>query len=203
MSLVPELSPEKKLAFDRIIFFSDAVFAIAITLLALELRVPEMPSTQVATEMLRQLGHMTPKFIGFVLSFTVIGIFWHAHHQDFQYIKCWDRRLILINFLLLLFVAFLPFPTALLDTYPAQQITVSFYSGTVAALGMARWLMWQYATRGHRLVDQNLDEQFIARITRRTLITPTIFLLSIGIAFFNPTLAMLSWCLIAAALVVS
>jgi uncharacterized membrane protein len=191
------------LALDRIIFFSDAVFAIAIMLQALELRVPEMPSAQVATEMPRQLAEMTSKFIGFVLSFAVIGIYWLAHHHDFQYIKRWDRRLILINLLLLMFVAFLPFPTALLGTYPARQITVSFYAGSVAALGMVRWLMWQYAARSHRLVDKNLDEKFIAQVARRALISPAIFALSIGIAFFNPMLAMLSWWLVAAVVMVN
>ena len=78
-------------------------------------------------------------------------------------------------------------------TFETKRSTTSLYAGTVAALGMVRWLMWQYAARSHRLVDKNLDEKFIAQVARRALISPAIFALSIGIAFFNPMLAMLSW----------
>ena len=91
------MSDDNKLALDRIIFFSDAVFAIAITLLALELHVPDMPTSQVAVEMPQRLAEMTPKFISFLLSFLIIGSYWVAHHRDFQYIKRFDRRLIWIT----------------------------------------------------------------------------------------------------------
>ena len=77
------MSNDNKLALDRIIFFSDAVFAIAITLLALELRVPDMPTSQVAAEMPQRLAGMMPKFVSFILSFVIIGSYWHAHHRDF------------------------------------------------------------------------------------------------------------------------
>lgn len=194
------MSNDNKLALDRIIFFSDAVFAIAITLLALELRVPEMPLTQVATEMPQRLTTMIPKFIGFVLSFLIIGSYWVAHHRDFQHIRRFDRRLIWINLLMLMLIAFLPFPTALLGNYPAQQITVTFYAASLAAVGLVKAGLWWYASHRHRLIDQSLEVKRIDLITRRSFIVPLVFLFSILVAAFNPLAAMWSWGLVGGAI---
>ncbi len=196
------MSNDNKLALDRIIFFSDAVFAIAITLLALELRVPEMAMSQVAVEMPQRLAEMTPKFISFLLSFLIIGSYWVAHHRDFQYIKRFDRRLIWINLLLLMLVAFLPFPTAMLGNYPAQQITVTFYAASLALVGLVKALLWWYASHQRRLIDDQLDAQRITLLTQRGFFAPAIFLFSIVIAMFNPLVAMWSWGLVGLTLAV-
>jgi uncharacterized membrane protein len=196
------MSDDNKLALDRIIFFSDAVFAIAITLLALELRVPEMAMSQVAAEMPQRLAEMTPKFISFLLSFLIIGSYWVAHHRDFQYIKRFDRRLIWINLLLLMLVAFLPFPTAMLGNYPAQQITVTFYAASLALVGLVKALLWWYASHQRRLIDDQLDAQRITLLTQRGFFAPAIFLLSIIVAMFNPLVAMWSWGLVGLTLAV-
>jgi uncharacterized membrane protein len=190
---IVEQSSADKDALDRFVFVSDAVFAIAITLLALELRVREMPIDQVAAQMPRELEAMTPKFISFILSFLIIGSYWAAHHRDFQYIKRYDQRLIWIILLLLMFVAFLPFPTAMLGNYPAQQFTVTLYAGCLALMGFVRAWLWWYASRNYRLIDRELDPRRIARLNRRGLIVPLIFLLSIVFAIFNPLVAMWSW----------
>lgn len=196
-------SPTTKLALDRIIFFSDAVFAIAITLLALELRVPEMPMSAVASQMPQHLAELTPKFVSFVLSFLIIGSYWVTHHRDFQYIVKFDRRLIWINLMLLMCVAFLPFPTALLGSYPAQQITVTFYAASLAAVGFVKALLWWYAASHHRLIDRALDPHRIMLITRRSIIAPLVFLFSIVIAAFNPLVAMWSWGLVGIAMILT
>ncbi len=193
-------SPTTKFALDRIIFFSDAVFAIAITLMALDLRVPEMPLSQAATDLPQQVAAMTPKFISYILTFLIIGSYWVSHHRDFQYIKRYDRRLIWINLLLLMFVAFLPFPNGLLGNYPAPQFTVTFYAASLAAIGFVKALLWWYASRNYRLIDRSLDPRRVARITRRSLIAPFVFLFSIVVASFNPLIAMWSWGLVGAAI---
>jgi uncharacterized membrane protein len=198
MAETVEQSSNDKQALDRIVFFSDAVFAIAITLLALELRVPEMPVDQVTTQLPQQLAAMTPKFLSFILSFLIIGSYWAAHHRDFQYIKRYDQRLIWINLLLLMFVAFLPFPTAMLGNYPAQQYTVTLYAACLALMGFVRASLWWYASRNHRLIDRELDPHTIARLNRRGLLVPMIFLFSIILAIFNPFVAQWSWALVGA-----
>lgn len=184
------------MAFERLIFFSDAVFAIAITLLALELRPPEMPLDQVPTQMAQRLTELTPKFISYMLTFLIVGSYWIAHHRDFQYIRRYDRRLVWLNLLLLMLVAFLPFPTALLGSYPAQQVTVTFYAGSLAAIGIVRAVLWWYASSHYRLISRSLDPGLVSRITRRSLISPLVFLFSIVVAAYNPLLAMWSWGLV-------
>src|SRR5437660_9370808 len=97
---------------DRLMFFSDGVFAIAITLLVLQITVPIPGLSE------HQLGdalrHLGPKYFGFVLSFLVIGRYWMAHHRVFEYIKRFDMPLVWLNLAFLLLIAFLPFPTAVL-----------------------------------------------------------------------------------------
>ena len=106
------LSTAGNLEYDRVLFFSDAIFAIAITLLAVDIRVPDLPASLIHSS--QQLRNAEPRIFGFVLSFLVIGLFWIGHHSIFRHIIALDRLLILINLLFLGTIAFLPYPTALL-----------------------------------------------------------------------------------------
>src|SRR5919199_4021121 len=127
-----EQMTEDDRGLERIIFFSDAVFAIAITLLVLNIEVPDIPQGRVAQELLGQLLALWPKYLSYVISFLVILIFWISHHSIFSTIRGYDRVLIWLNSLFLMFVAFLPFPTALLSEYGDQQLVVVIYAGSVA-----------------------------------------------------------------------
>jgi uncharacterized membrane protein len=100
---------------ERVAFFSDAVFAIAITLLVIELTVPEGELT--GPQLTHELGRLGPKFFSFGLSFWVIGRFWIGHHLTFQYLRRWNLPMLWINLLLLVCIAFLPFPTAVLGNH--------------------------------------------------------------------------------------
>jgi len=93
---------------DRIVFFSDAVFAIAITLLVLDIQVPEIPERLVDERLPERLLELWPKYLSYVLSFLVILMYWMAHHSTFTAIKRYDRGLIWLNSLFLMCVAFLP-----------------------------------------------------------------------------------------------
>ena len=103
------LSVAGHLEYDRVLFFSDAVFAIAITLLVVDIRVPE-----VVLNAGNQLYESRDKILSFVISFLVIGLFWMGHHRLFRYITALDRPVIFLNLLFLGAIAFLPYPTALL-----------------------------------------------------------------------------------------
>ncbi len=96
---------------DRIVFFSDAVFAIALTLLVLDIKVPEIPDDLVADELPAQLLALWPKYFGYVLSFVVIISFWNIHHSIFSGISGYDRGIIWLNTIFLMFVAFVPLPS--------------------------------------------------------------------------------------------
>ena len=129
-----EPSGENRRSFEleRIVFFSDAVFAIAITLLVLDIKVPEIPERLVAQELPEALAALWPKFLSYVLSFVVILFYWTAHHRIFHAIKDYDWNLIWLNSLFLMCIAFLPFPTALLGEYGNHQLPVVIYAGSVA-----------------------------------------------------------------------
>jgi uncharacterized membrane protein len=180
---------------ERLVFFSDAVFAIAITLLALEIRLPHDIAYLVNEELTRALLHLWPKYLGFATSFVVIGAFWVAHHRKFRYIRRYDRALLWLNLLLLMGIAFIPFPTAVLSDYGNRTATI-FYALTMLAVGLLSSAIWWYATRRHRLVDADLSPRLIRRERLRGLSLAGVFLVSIGIALLDAHLAKFSWLLL-------
>src|SRR6266480_294143 len=131
------------LEYDRVLFFSDAVMAIAITLLVVDLRVPD-----VVRNARRELATAEPKILSFGISFVVIGLFWLGHHHLFRYLTALDRRLILLNLLFLGTIAFLPYPTALLSaTQGEHAASTAFYAACVAGTGLMELAIWFYAMR--------------------------------------------------------
>jgi uncharacterized membrane protein len=127
------LARSEAIEYDRVLFFSDAVFAIAITLLIVDLQVPDVPNLQSGT----QLRESVPRMAGFAFSFTVIGLFWIGHHELFRRIKGLDRSLILLNLLFLGCIAFLLYPTSLLSAAADQVPATVFYAVSIAAAGLA------------------------------------------------------------------
>ena len=184
---------EDGLGLERLAFFSDAVIAIAITLLVLELRLPEMGNSH--GDVLVQLRQLTPKLVSYIVSFGVIGLYWEAHHRTFRHVRRYDRGFLWINLLFLFFLAFLPFPTALLGDYFPLRSVVVLYATTVAVIGVVRTALWHYATHQRRLVDGNLAASLIRAETWRAASVPAIFLLSMGIAIIDSRAAMLCWLL--------
>ena len=114
---------------ERLIFFSDAVFAIAITLLIIDLHVPELPRSAGDRDYLIALLNLTPAFLGFFISFFVIGAFWAGHHRSFACARRWDQRLFLPNLMLLCAVAAMPFFTALSSVGIGHRVPITFYCG--------------------------------------------------------------------------
>ena len=126
------LARAEEIEYDRVVFFSDAVFAIAITLLVVDLQVPNVPHLDSA----RQLRESLPQMAGFTISFVVIGLFWIAHHGLFRYIKGLNRRLIMLNLLFLGCIAFLPYPTWLVSAAGDQVPATLFYAASIIAAGV-------------------------------------------------------------------
>ncbi len=184
---------------ERLIFFSDAVFAIAITLLALEIRLPAGYGQLSDAALLRELLAMWQKYLSFIISFLVIGSFWVGHHRKFRLIDRYDRRLLWINLLLLMSIAFLPFPTAVISENSGKTATI-LYAASMAVSGLMLAVLWRYVSRGDRLIAPHLDPEQRRLETRRTLVLPTVFLLSILVALFDADLAKFSWILIAPAI---
>lgn len=190
---------ESSKELDRIVFFSDAVFAIAMTLLVLDIRTPEIPSSLVAEELPGRLLALWPKILSYVVSFLVILTYWMAHHSIFSIIRRYDRGLMWLNSLFLMCVAFLPFPTSLLGEYGDQQLVVAIYAGILAVTRLLLTAVWWYAASGHRLVDPDLDLDTMRAYSIRGLAIPLVFLLSIAISFFSVSAAVYSWLLLVVA----
>jgi uncharacterized membrane protein len=184
-----------QLGLERLLFFSDAVFAISITLLALEIRLPAGAKPYNDTELFKQLAGMWHSYLAYFISFMVIGTFWIGHHRKFRFIKRYDSKLILLNFLFLMMVAFVPFPSAIISEYSGRIATI-FYALTMLLAAITMVGMWWYASWHNRLTDFNLKEGVRRRQFISPLITSAVFILSIGIAFINPDLAKLSWLLL-------
>ena len=178
-------SPEAGKERDRIVNLSDGVFAIAITLLILDIRVPDIPDTLVASELPGELLSLWPKYLGYFLSFVGISSFWLIHHSIFRPIRSYDRILLYLNFLFLMLVAFIPFPTSLLGEYGNHQLPVAIYAATLAVGRLLLTALHWYSTRDGRLLEQPLDPAAVRFFLVRGLTIPAIFLPSIGISFFS------------------
>lgn len=169
----------------RIEALSDNVFSIAMTLLVLELKVPEVPGSSADAELLWRLLELWPKLQSYMISFASLAFFWMNHHFQFHFIRRTDVVILLLNFLILLHIAFLPFSTALLGDYPHSRVGVIAYGGNLTVLSLLMFLHWRYITGGSGLVDPDLDTRLIRRVSRRSLAVLCIFSVAIGVAFVS------------------
>jgi uncharacterized membrane protein len=181
-----------QLEYDRILFFSDAIFAIAITLLIVDLQVPDVAHVESG----QQLRETLPQIGGFALSFAVIGLFWVAHHALFRYIKGLDRQLVLLNLLFLGCIAFLPYPTALLSAASDQVPATVFYAASITAAGLAEAAVWLYAVHIRELALPGVPRSVRRWVLLRILRTPLVLLGSIPLAIARPALAKDLWLLV-------
>ena len=132
-------------ALERMIFFSDAVFAIAITLLVIEIHVPEIHGNT-DHDYLVALAQLSPKFLGFFVSFFVIGQFWAGHHRAFDCARHWDGRLVFPNLMMLSAIAAMPFFTAFVSEYPWGRVPVALYCGWMLVTALLNIRLQRIAT---------------------------------------------------------
>ena len=181
----------------RVEAFSDGVFAIAITLLILDVKVPGKPAP----------GHLGgalldewPMFLAFLTSFFTIGVMWMNHHRLFNLIGAVDDALVALNLLLLLGITWIPFPTALLSTHLREtgndRTAAIIYSATFFVMSIFFRILWNYATRTSGIIPPENEEQ-AAHITRQYRWGPLFYIVSMAIAIFSGT-ACLIWSLLLA-----
>jgi uncharacterized membrane protein len=175
-------SPERDRGLVRMEAFSDGVFSIAITLLVLDIHVPEVEHGLAAA-----LAALWPRYVGYVLSFVVIGIWWANHHELCEHFAHSDHLLMLLNTLLLMCIGFMPFATALLSQYLPHgdaELTVAaaVYVGTLLLAGLAYNVIWRYAVRAG-LLDHALTPEYIARRNRMALFSLLTYALALALVF--------------------
>lgn len=183
---------------DRLEMFSDGVIAIAITLLVLQIGIPDVEQGDLGQALLDQWT----SYAAFALSFVVIGIMWVSHHSMFERILRVDRRLLFLNLFLLMGIAFLPFPTALLAKYVDEggsnaHLAAAMYSTTMALIGVVFVLMWHHLSRRPQLLVPGIDEAMLRGAIHRSLVGPVVYTLTIGLAFISAVACFVVYGLIA------
>jgi uncharacterized membrane protein len=166
---------------ERLILFTDAVFAIAITLLIIEIKVPELHEVHSEGEVLNSLLRLIPKFMGFFVAFFVIAIYWVAHHRIFRFVYQYDNKLIWLNILFLLSIVLMPFTSAFQGEYPLLKTPWILYCISVIFTGLMQYRLQAYIrnpansiTHAHHARHPDLE-------AFRPLMTAAIFLVSIGL----------------------
>ena len=176
--------------------FSDGVFAIAITLLILEIAVPAGSGD----DLLGALGDQWPSYLAYLVSFATIGAVWFAHSVITEYLDHADSVLVRLNLLLLLVVSFLPFPTKLLAEYvhesDAERVAVTVYGINLLLAMVMVSVTWRYAVREH-LVNPDLGDEDVRTLTKRLTPTLGVYVAMILIGLFLPLAAVIGYLVLA------
>ena len=170
---------------DRLMFFSDAIFAIAITLLVIEVHVPRFPGGYSDAQLADALLENIPQYIGFLVSFFVIGRFWIGHHRSFGYLARADDGLVWLNLLFLLTIAFMPYPTAIISNFATSRLGIGFYAVWLALAGLMNLLVMRRLARDPAL-DPCVDAAERRRWVRRAWSPIAIAALAFGAAMIHP-----------------
>ncbi|MCX8525378.1 TMEM175 family protein [Chryseobacterium formosus] len=170
----------------HIIAISDAVFGVAMTLLVLEIKFPEIEGDD--KELAMTFLKLMPKFLVYFLSFMTAGIFWMGQSSQFEHIKKSDRNLIWINLLFLLFVSLLPFTTAFLGDYIDHNFGIAIYWLNIFLLGLMLYISWNYATK-HGFVDKEVEQEVSGAIKRRIIVSQSLYFFGALLCFVNSYLA--------------
>ncbi len=167
------------------------------TLLVLDVKIPRIPEAVMTQGLLtRTLLDLWPKFLSYVTSFVVLGVFWIGHHGYSHFLKRTDRWFLWMNLLFLMLIVFLPFSTDLLGDYPTQRVAVMIYGCNIIALGLALYLQWWYATTHHRLVGRDIEPELVCRGKRRILRGPLLYACAVLAALLNPKVSLILYLLI-------
>lgn len=175
-----------ELSTARIEALTDGVFAIAMTLLVLNLGISTPQGGMSHEELQSTLGGLWPNFLHYVESFLILAIFWIKNHQQFHFIRRSDQKLLWLNLASLLFVCMLPFTTSLLSDYGDLSIAALIFEANLFAAGLIYYFQWSYATGDKRLVDSNLDGRIITAYKRSALVTPVVSVAAMVVSIFHP-----------------
>jgi uncharacterized membrane protein len=163
-------------SLDRLSVLADGVFAISLTLLALELALPEAAANLDGQALLTTLVQTWPKLLSYLTSFTVIATFWQAHLRLFLQVRRFDGVFLWLVFLQLCTIAFLPFPTAVVGTHLGDSVAEEFYYGSLLLTSLVWAVLRWYTTSGYRLVSSELSPHDLRRYLRLSFVAPGTFL---------------------------
>lgn len=181
MNNYKEKDSKEEFQLERIALFSDAVFAIAITLLIIEIKVPEIHSSTISDkELWSELVHILPKFIGFIVSFFVVGLYWLAHHRIYKYVISVNQKLLWNNLLFLLPIVVMPFSTAFFSEYyiGSLKLPLAIYTLTICLSGFLNFRLWRVIANPKNKISHNIDKVIVNYNSARALTIPFVFFLT-------------------------
>lgn len=174
-----------ELGKNRIEALSDGVFAIAMTILVLEFRVPDLPANAPNVEVVPALLALWPKFATYAVSFISLGVFWIGHHNMYHAIRRADRVLLWLNIMLFMFVSFLPFSTSVLNAFSQSQVAPLFFGANITIIGWLLFFQWAYASSQPEMMAPSIPAEYRALVRSRTLTVPVVTTLTMLIAFWS------------------
>jgi uncharacterized membrane protein len=189
---VKETGSHKQFQLERVVLFSDAVFAIAITLLIIEIRVPAIHTVDVGEmDILSAMFNLVPKFIGFVVSFFMIGMYWTRHHTLFGYVVNNTPKLMWLNLFFLLSIVLMPFSTGIFGEYSTPKTIhlktpLIIYVLNICYSAIMLYMLWRYVGNpANKVTDGSLDPNIVRNAKARIITMASVFALAIPVAFIN------------------
>ena len=174
---------KKEFQIERMILFSDAVFAIAITLMAIEIKIPVLEHEVNDHELLKALGHLIFKFAGFLISFFIIGLYWTVHHRMFSFVENYNGKLLWLNLFFLLSIVLMPFSSGIYGEYSHKiemVVPYAFYVMNICFTGYLNYRLWKYiGDPKNKMASHMLTPDLLSLSIKRSLVTPVIFFLSL------------------------
>jgi uncharacterized membrane protein len=187
--------PHTGLSKHRLEGLTDGIFAVAMTLLVIELKVPEHDTVHGPADLAQGVLRLAPTFAAWIISFFVLAIFWFSHHRLFHYVRVVDGRLLWLNILYLGFVSLMPFSSALAGSYARMLFSQSFYSANMMMLSLLGLLKYRHVFRHPELWAAPMTVGFYRGARFRTLGLIVVALVAVGIAMIAPGAGNMAFCL--------
>ena len=174
----------------RLEAFSDGVFAIIVTIMVFDVKLPPLGSQPSPAELSSAFAALAPKFFSFIISFLVVAAFWAHHHQLFHSVERTDRKLLWHNNILLLFLSLIPATAAFLGNSPRLPIAVALYGAVLLLSSLSALLMYRYAALGSELMDSRIHRSERVRTLRKYWIAPIFYTIAIVISWPWPLISL-------------
>lgn len=191
-----EQQDERAGELDRLISLSDGVFAFALTLLIVSVEVPDMSDEQARNQLHRDVVALWPQMLSYVIGFLVIAFLWSAHRRTFARVQDFDDQLVKLNILLLMLVAFLPFPTGILGEYGFLAFPAIFFSIVISSISVIHVIIIDHLDVNRQLMTRRGKGFDFARAKTRNFVTGAFFLLSIPLSLIAPGVGQSIWVLL-------
>jgi len=187
---------DETISISRLTSFSDGVFAIAVTLLVFNLKVPQIPPAIVHQRLASVIFGMLPNFTTYIISFLLVAVYWTFHHRMMNLMVRIDTHFLWMNIYYLLTISFIPFPSALFGSYPHERFSFVFYVCCMIVVNLLSMTMVAYASYKFRLIKKDLPFTIIKYLFYRLLAAIVVFISSIPLAFYQLRWALYYLCIL-------